>query len=66
MHFYKEKGVQHLRLDGDLVLTRNARIVSCSCRSAMPMTINGGHSLNVTHNRLAAAWIALRFIWRGR
>jgi len=63
MHFYKNKGAQHLSLDGDLVLTREDTLATCSSRSAMPVTIKGGHLLNVSRNRLTATWIAFRFIW---
>lgn len=66
MRFYKRKGKQHLDMTGDLVLTRNKDLCSCSSRSAMPHSVKGGYLLDVSKHRLTATWLAVRFIWTGK
>lgn len=64
MHFYKKKGKQHISTTGDLIMTKNETLVSCSSKSALPVLINGGDCAYVRKgNRIRATITALTFIW---
>ena len=64
MVFKKVKGKQHLNVHGNLVLTKNAQLVTVTVPSAMPAVIQGGeHAFVRKGNRLRATLTALNFIW---
>lgn len=64
MLFTKQKGKQHLNMHGDLVLTKNEKLVTVTVPSAMPHLIQGGgHAYVRKGSRIAATLTALQFIW---
>lgn len=64
MHFYKKKGRVNLDLKGNLVLTKNEKLVTCASKSALPYRIHGGHKAIVKRGgRVRATISALNFIW---
>ena len=64
MLFSKHKGKQHLNMHGNLVLTKNEKLVTVTAPSAMPALIQGGdHAYIRKGNRLRATITALNFIW---
>jgi len=64
MLFTKVKGKQHLNMQGDLVLTKNKKLVTVTVPSAMPELIQGGdHAYVRKGSKIAATITALNFIW---
>lgn len=64
MFFSKVKGKQVLNMQGNLVLTKNEKLVAVTVPSAMPARIQGGdHAYVRKGGRIAATLTALNFIW---
>ena len=64
MLFTKHKGKQHLLMHGNLVLTKNAALISAKAPSHMPAMIQGGdHAFVRKGGRIRATITALNFIW---
>ena len=68
MYFLYHKGKRFLNLQGNLILTHNARLVRGNNRKATPQSIAGGLFVNILPDsgfwlRWRATWAALSFIW---
>ena len=70
MRFSKKKGRQTLDLSGNLIVTRNAELISKTSSSAAPNTVQGARWVSVGESvgfwgRVKATLWVIGYVWGG-